>query len=65
MSVPLGRWLGGKDSSISATAQVQHATGQDARYEVGLNGRAFDRRLYWDVREQVSLGMKIMMPGVT
>ncbi|EGM4553200.1 fimbria/pilus outer membrane usher protein [Escherichia coli] len=56
MSVPLGRWLGGKDSSISATAQVQHATGQDARYEVGLNGRAFDRRLYWDVREQVSPG---------
>ncbi|EFJ5374883.1 fimbria/pilus outer membrane usher protein [Escherichia coli] len=56
MSVPLGRWLGGKDSSISATAQMQHATDQDARYEAGLNGRAFDRRLYWDIREQVSPG---------
>ncbi|HAP0938286.1 TPA: AfaC-I/III family usher protein [Escherichia coli] len=56
MSVPLGRWFGGTDNDISATAQMQRSTGQDTRYEAGLNGRAFDRRLYWDVREQ-------MVPG--
>ncbi|HAN7163690.1 TPA: Dr fimbrial biogenesis usher DraC, partial [Escherichia coli] len=56
MSVPLGRWFGGADNDISTTAQMQRSTGQDTRYEAGLNGRAFDRRLYWDVREQ-------MVPG--
>ncbi|EFS4908230.1 fimbria/pilus outer membrane usher protein [Escherichia coli] len=54
MNVPLGRWLGTTDNSISATAQIQHAAGQDTLYEAGLNGRAFDRQLYWDIREQVS-----------
>ncbi|HBC1707606.1 TPA: fimbria/pilus outer membrane usher protein [Escherichia coli] len=56
MSVPLGRWLGGTDNDIRGTAQVQRSTEHDTRYEAGLNGRAFDRRLYWDIREQ-------MVPG--
>lgn len=56
MSVPLGRWLGGADNDIRGTAQVQRSTGLDTRYETGMNGRAFDRRLSWDVREQVAPG---------
>ena len=56
MSVPLGRWLGNTDNDIRATAQVQHNTGQATRYEAGMNGRAFDRRLSWNVREQVTPG---------
>ncbi len=56
MSVPLGRWLGNTDNDINVTAQMQHTTRQDTRYEAGLNGRAFDRRLYWDIREQVTPG---------
>ena len=35
---------------------MQRSTGRDTRYEAGLNGRAFDRRLYWDVREQLAPG---------
>ncbi|HAX5125848.1 TPA: fimbria/pilus outer membrane usher protein [Escherichia coli] len=56
MSVPLGRWLENGDNDIRATAQVQRSTGQDTRYEAGMNGWAFDRRLSWDVREQVIPG---------
>lgn len=56
MSVPLGRWLENRDNDIRATARVQRSTGQDTRYETGMNGRAFDRRLSWDVREQVTPG---------
>ncbi|MEB7742623.1 fimbria/pilus outer membrane usher protein, partial [Escherichia coli] len=56
MSVPLSRWLGNPANSIQATAQMQRSTGRDTRYEAGLNGRAFDRRLYWDVREQLAPG---------
>lgn len=56
MSVPLGGWLGNTDNDIQATAQVQRSTGQGTRYEAGMNGRAFDRRLFWDVREQVAPG---------
>lgn len=57
MSVPLGRWLGNTgDNDINVTAQMQRATGQDAQYETGLNGHAFDRRLYWNIQEQVSPG---------
>ncbi|ENH2727799.1 fimbria/pilus outer membrane usher protein, partial [Escherichia coli] len=56
MSVPLGRWLGNTDNDIRATARVQRSTGQDTRYEAGMNGRAFDRRLSWDIRKQVTPG---------
>lgn len=56
MSVPLGRWLGNTDNDIRATAQVQRSSGQDTRYEAGMNGRAFDRRLSWDIRERVIPG---------
>ncbi|AUM10819.1 fimbria/pilus outer membrane usher protein [Escherichia coli] len=54
ISIPLGRLLGNTDNDIRATAQMQRTTGQGARYEVGMNGRMFDSRLYWDVREQVT-----------
>ncbi|EEJ1196348.1 fimbria/pilus outer membrane usher protein [Salmonella enterica] len=53
ISVPLERWLGGSSNDIRATGQIQTRTGQDTSYEAGLNGRAFDRRLFWDVRERV------------
>ncbi|UMS28672.1 fimbria/pilus outer membrane usher protein [Escherichia coli] len=53
MSVPLDRWLGGMANDIRATAQVQRSSGQNTRYETGLNGRAFDRQLYWDIRERI------------
>lgn len=56
MSVPLGRWLGNTDNDISATAQLQHTTAMEMRYEAGLNGHAFDRQLYWDVREEMASG---------
>ncbi|TBN97408.1 pilin outer membrane usher protein SafC [Salmonella enterica subsp. salamae serovar 13,22:z:-] len=56
MNIPLGRWLGRTDNDMSATAQIRRSAGQDTRYETGLNGRAFDRRLYWDVREEMSPG---------
>ncbi|EEJ0376240.1 fimbria/pilus outer membrane usher protein [Salmonella enterica subsp. enterica] len=54
VSIPLERWMGG--DSTNATYQMQTNSGQDTQYDVGLNGRAFDRRLYWDVRQQ-------MVPG--
>ncbi|EKY6398832.1 fimbria/pilus outer membrane usher protein (plasmid) [Escherichia coli O170:H18] len=56
MSIPLGRWSGNTvtNNDIRATAQMQHAIGQNARYEAGMNGRIFDGRLYWDIREQVT-----------
>lgn len=56
VSVPLSKWLGGERNNIQATAQMQRSTGQRTRYETGINGRAFDRRLYWDVRQQVVAG---------
>ncbi|GAB5125067.1 fimbria/pilus outer membrane usher protein [Escherichia coli] len=56
MSIPLGRWLGSPNNYISATTQIQRTSGQEMQYEMGLNGRAFDRRLYWDIREQFSPG---------
>lgn len=56
MSIPLRRWLGNTDNDIRATAQIQHTSGQNARYEAGMNGRIFDGRLHWDVREQVTPG---------
>lgn len=49
LSVPLERWLGG-----GTTASYRYTTpseGSDS-HEMGLNGRAFDRRLYWDVRQR-------------
>ncbi len=58
MSVPLGRWLGQTNNDIRATTQMFQATDRDTRYEVGINGLAFDRRLNWDVSEQVTPGSK-------
>ncbi|EJZ0098976.1 aggregative adherence fimbria II usher protein AafC [Escherichia coli] len=56
MSIPLESWLGRSDNNISATAQMQRSTEQNTRYELGLNGRAFDRRLFWEVHEQMVSG---------
>ncbi|HBC9793592.1 TPA: fimbria/pilus outer membrane usher protein [Escherichia coli] len=59
MSIPLERWLGNSVNDIRATAQIQRSTKQDAGGEVGMNGRAFDNRLYWDVRQQSTSGKKL------
>ncbi|GAB1009627.1 fimbria/pilus outer membrane usher protein [Escherichia coli] len=56
MSVPLERWLGNAANDIRATTQILKSSGQKTRYEVGMNGNAFDRRLYWDISEE-------MVPG--
>ncbi|HCD8687296.1 TPA: aggregative adherence fimbria 3 usher protein Agg3C [Escherichia coli] len=58
MSIPLKHWLGKNDNDVNATAQIQHSTRQNTRYEMGLNGRAFDQKLYWDIREQIVPGSK-------
>ena len=52
MNIPLERWLGGMNNDINATAQIQRSSKQNSRYEMGLNGRAFEQRLYWDFRQQ-------------
>ncbi|EPT7718395.1 fimbria/pilus outer membrane usher protein [Escherichia coli] len=56
MSVPLMRWLGNADNSILASAQMYRTSGQYTRYETGLNGRAFGRRLDWGVQKSVVTG---------
>nr|WP_283317999.1 fimbria/pilus outer membrane usher protein [Edwardsiella anguillarum] len=53
ISVPLNRWLGG-DTSVSY--QMQNRTDQGTLHNVGLNGYAFDQRLYWNVNEQIVQG---------
>ncbi|HCB3402570.1 TPA: fimbrial biogenesis outer membrane usher protein, partial [Escherichia coli] len=58
ISVPLQRWWGGYDNDIYATAQMQRSTRQNSSYEVGLSGRAFERKLNWDVSEQIVPGSK-------
>ena len=56
MGVPLERWLGNKRSDIRASTQIQHTSNQGSLYEVGLDGRAFDRQLQWNVSKQVVAG---------
>lgn len=53
ISVPLNRWLGG-NSTISY--QMQNRTDQGALHSVGVNGAAFDQRLFWNVNEQIAQG---------
>lgn len=52
VSVPLGRWLGG---DTQASYRLTDQKGGD-NHELGLNGRALDRRLWWDVRQRMSTG---------
>lgn len=53
LSVPLDRLLGGGTmASFQTTSSSQGRTAS----EVGLNGRAFDQQLYWDVRESYQDG---------
>ncbi|EPR7358425.1 fimbria/pilus outer membrane usher protein [Escherichia coli] len=56
MSIPLGQWLGSSANDIRATTRMTQTTGQKATYEVGMNGKAFDRRFYWDISKE-------MVPG--
>ena len=53
MSMPLDRWMG---NNTQASFQMQHGNKRDSQYQAGLNGDAFDRRLRWDVREQIVSG---------
>ncbi|WP_370549274.1 fimbria/pilus outer membrane usher protein [Edwardsiella tarda] len=53
ISVPLNRWLGG---NTSISYQMQNNTAQGTLHNVGLNGSAFDQRLYWNVNEQLAQG---------
>lgn len=46
LSVPLDRWSG---HQMNAVYQYAHPSSASDTHEVGLNGRAFDRQLYWDV----------------
>ncbi|EEY3971054.1 pilin outer membrane usher protein SafC [Escherichia coli] len=55
-SIPLGRWLGSAANDIRATTQILKSSGQDTRYEVGMNGNTFDRRLYWDLSKELVPG---------
>ncbi|MBS9009113.1 fimbria/pilus outer membrane usher protein [Escherichia coli] len=58
MSVPIGRFLGYRDNNINATSQMQYSSAKNTVYEIGVNGNAFDNRLYWDMREQLVSGSK-------
>ena len=49
LSVPLDRWLGG---STRATYQVITGNQRDVQHEAGINGKAFDQQLRWDVRQR-------------
>ncbi|WP_440799955.1 fimbrial biogenesis outer membrane usher protein [Serratia marcescens] len=49
LSVPLERWLGG---GTNATYRWTTPSNSSDSHEVGLNGRAFNRQLYWDVRQR-------------
>ncbi|QZY66599.1 fimbria/pilus outer membrane usher protein (plasmid) [Providencia rettgeri] len=54
LSVPLTGWLG--ESSNVTYRWTTPSDGADT-HEVGLNGRAFDRQLYWDVRQRYQPGV--------
>lgn len=49
LSVPLDRLLGG--GTYATWRTTLPSDGSDS-HELGLNGRALDRRLYWDVRQR-------------
>ena len=56
MSIPLGQWMGSATNNIRATTQILQSKGQDSRYEIGMNGNAFDQRLHWDITEEIHSG---------
>lgn len=49
VSMPLDRWLGGNTNATYQLLSQSH--GRDSN-EVGLNGRAFDQQLTWDMRQR-------------
>ncbi|WP_016260910.1 F1 capsule-anchoring usher protein Caf1A, partial [Yersinia pestis] len=50
LSFPLSRWLG--NNSINSNYQMTSDSHGNTTHEVGVYGEAFDRQLYWDVRER-------------
>ena len=56
MSIPVERLFGGRANSINATTNFQKSGDQKTQYELGLNGRAFNQQLYWDIRQQFAPG---------
>ena len=55
MSMPLDRWLG---NNTRTSYQIQSGNQRDTQYLVGVNGDAFERKLRWDVQEQMSPGSR-------
>ncbi len=51
LSFPLSRWLG--NNSINSNYQMTSDSHGNTTHEVGVYGEAFDRQLYWDVRERL------------
>lgn len=49
LSVPLDQWTG---NQMNAVYQYTAPSGGSDTHEVGLNGRAFDRQLYWDISQR-------------
>lgn len=56
MSIPLESFFGDRTSNINATAHFQKFSNQKMQNEIGLNGRTFNKQLYWDIRQQFSPG---------
>lgn len=52
ISIPLDRLFGYHSSSMSATTHFQKSSEQKAQYELGLNGWALNKQLYWDISQQ-------------
>ncbi|MFY3769343.1 F1 capsule-anchoring protein [Providencia manganoxydans] len=53
VSVPLRKWLG---EPINSTFQLTSSPLTGDSYEIGINGRNFDRQLYWDMRQRYRSG---------
>ena len=56
VSIPLYRLLGNTSNNINATTQIQKYDNQKMQYEFGMNGRAFNRQLYWDISQRLAPG---------
>lgn len=52
-SVPMDRWLGG---GTNASYQYVSPSNGDDTQQIGLNGRAFERQLYWSVSQRYRAG---------
>ncbi|ELT9825033.1 fimbria/pilus outer membrane usher protein [Salmonella enterica] len=50
VSIPFNH---GSENNTRVTYQIQNNIRQSTQHEIGLNGRVFDQRLYWDVRKRL------------